>query len=96
MTKSSDLSDRKKLPSASGQASRVEYLLVSDRATSNLVVCQRPPKCNQCDKYAFRRRCQDDLTTLTNRPFAGLPRQCLELIDKLGPPHQSSQMKLHR
>ncbi len=27
----------------------------SDRATSILVVCQRPPKCNQCDNAAFRR-----------------------------------------
>ncbi len=37
------------------------------------VVCQRPRKHHQCENAAFRRRRHDGLTTLTNRPLAGLP-----------------------
>ncbi len=35
---------------------------VSDRATFIPVVCQRPPKFQQCANAAFRRRRQDGLT----------------------------------
>ncbi len=64
MTKSSDGSDPtdgKNLPSASGRGvvagdKDQEWGTSgdSDRATFILVVCQRPPKCNQCDNAAFR------------------------------------------
>ncbi len=47
------------------------------------VVCQRPPKCHQCDNVAFRQRRQDGLTTLTKRPFEELPLQYLELVGNL-------------
>ncbi len=69
---------------------------VSDRTTSIPVVCQRPPKCYPSNSAAFRRRRQDCLTTLTKRPFAELPQQCLELVGKLGPPYQFYQMQQYR
>ncbi len=94
--------DGKNLPSASGRCVAAGYRekewgtsKVSDRATSILVVCQRPLKCNHIDNAAFRQRRQDALTTLTKRPFAGFPLQRLELVGKLGPLYQSHQMQLH-
>ncbi len=53
---------------------------VSDWTTFILVVCQRPPN---CDNAAFRRQRQDGFTTLTTRPFVELPQQFLEVIGTL-------------
>ncbi len=81
------LSDGKNLPSASGRC-----VVAGDKdqewgtsgaidwATSILAVCQRPPKCHQCDNAAFRRWRQYGLTSLKRRIFAGLPLQCLESL----------------
>ncbi len=55
----------------------------SDRATSILVVCQRPPRA----ALLFRRRRRDGLTTFTERPSAELTLQCLEL--------RNPQLSLH-
>ncbi len=42
------------------------------------------------------RRRQDGLTTLTTRPFGGMPPHCLELDGKFGSLNQFHQMQLHR
>ncbi len=49
---------------------------------------------HQCKKAVFHQRRQGGVTTLTKRPFAGLPLQCLELVGKLGPLYQSQEMQL--
>ncbi len=96
------LSDGKTLPSASGRFvvardKDQEWGTsgVSDRATPILVACQRLPKFHHCANAAFHRRRQDGLTTLTKRPFAELPLQCLESVGKLGSPYQSHGMQQH-
>ncbi len=69
--------------------------IASGRATAILVDCQQPPRCNQCDNAAFRRRRQDGLITTTKRTFAGLHLQYVESVGKFGPNYQSHYMQLH-
>ncbi len=69
---------------------------VSDRATSILVVSQRPPECHQCASAAFRRRRQNGVTTLAKLPLSEHLLQCLEMVDKLEPQYPAHQMQQYR